>query len=218
MRFKEKVAIVTGGASGIGLATARRLGSEGSRVIVADLDAAKGRAAAEQVRAAGALDAVASPCDVAREDQVQATVTTAFDRFGRLDGVVNNAGLVKSGAETIDPADVGRPEDIAAVIAYLLSEDAQFVQGAMVRVDGGRLIASNPAATPGSVASDTAARRLPIHIGSPDAPLHLPILLFRAADRCVDDAAPERTIAGRVRHIEPRRHYQPRRFQSVGAR
>ena len=40
MRFKEKVAIVTGGASGIGLATARRLGSEGSRVIVADLDAA----------------------------------------------------------------------------------------------------------------------------------------------------------------------------------
>jgi len=94
MRFKEKVAIVTGSASGIGLATARRLGSEGARVIVADLDAAKGRAAAAQVRAAGALDAVALPCDVAREDQVQATVTAAFDRFGRLDGVVNNAGLM----------------------------------------------------------------------------------------------------------------------------
>ena len=90
MRFKEKVAIVTGSASGIGLATARRLGSEGARVIVADLDTATARAAAEQVRAAGALDAVALPCDVAREDQVQATVTAAFDRFGRLDGVVNN--------------------------------------------------------------------------------------------------------------------------------
>ena len=94
MRFTGKVAIVTGGASGIGLATATRLGSEGARVVVADLDAQKGHAAAQQVRNAGGPDALAVTCDVAREDQVQAAVGAAFDRFGRLDGIVNNAGLM----------------------------------------------------------------------------------------------------------------------------
>jgi NAD(P)-dependent dehydrogenase (short-subunit alcohol dehydrogenase family) len=46
---------------------------------------------------------------------------------------------VKSGAETIDPKDVGKPEDVAAAIAFLASEEAAFVQGAAMRVDGGRL-------------------------------------------------------------------------------
>ena len=46
---------------------------------------------------------------------------------------------VASGAEKIDRAQVGRAEDVAAVIAYLASDDARFVQGAGVRVDGGRL-------------------------------------------------------------------------------
>jgi NAD(P)-dependent dehydrogenase (short-subunit alcohol dehydrogenase family) len=46
---------------------------------------------------------------------------------------------VRSGVEKIEKTDVGRPEDIAAVIAYLASDDARFVQGAAVRIDGGRL-------------------------------------------------------------------------------
>jgi meso-butanediol dehydrogenase/(S,S)-butanediol dehydrogenase/diacetyl reductase len=46
---------------------------------------------------------------------------------------------VVSGREHVDPEDVGKPDDVAAVIAYLASDDAAFVEGAMVRADGGRL-------------------------------------------------------------------------------
>lgn len=242
MRFTDKVAIVTGGASGIGLATAKRLGAEGARVVIADLDQENARAAVRTVIEAGAPGAQASACDVSDEAQVQGTVQETLRAFGRLDVVVNNAGLmifkpleehaeedwlrvlrvdllgaffftkqafltmkpggaivnvssvhalettplvssyaaakaallsltrsaalegkpkgirvnavlpgaidtpmlwenpnVKSGQEVINPADVGQPEDVAAIIAYLASDDAAFVQGAMVRADGGRL-------------------------------------------------------------------------------
>lgn len=242
MRFQDKVAIVTGAASGIGLATAKRLGSEGCRVVIADLKGDKANDAAREVKQAGAPDAIGAECDVSKEDQVSTAVETAVNKFGRLDVVVNNAGLmvfkpitehteddwlkilhvdllgaffftkhafgvmkqgsaivnvssihaiettpnvasyaaakaalvsltrsaaiegkpmgirvnavlpgaidtpmlwenpnIKAGLETINTADVGKAEDIAATIAYLASDDAQFVQGAAVRADGGRL-------------------------------------------------------------------------------
>jgi NAD(P)-dependent dehydrogenase (short-subunit alcohol dehydrogenase family) len=242
MRFSDKVAIVTGAASGIGLATAKRLGSEGAKVVIADLDKEKAQNAAKEVVAAGAPDAHSSACDVSDEKTVEACVDDAIAKFGRLDIVVNNAGLmvfkpiaeqtgddflkilnvdllgafyftkqaflkmnsggvivnvssvhaiettplvasyaaakaallsltrssslegkelgirvnailpgavdtpmlwenpnIKSGVETINLTDVGKPEDIAATIAYLASDDAKFVQGASVRADGGRL-------------------------------------------------------------------------------
>ena len=242
MRFSDKVAIVTGAASGIGLAAAKRLGAEGARVVVADLNAAKAGTAADEVKQAGAPDTWGAPCDVSKEAEVMNTVAGALQRFGRFDVLVNNAGLmvfkplvdlsiedwqkvlavdligaffftreafihmkpggaivnvssihaeetepmvapyaaakaallsltrsaslegkpkgirvnailpgavdtpmlwnnpnVASGAEKIAMDDVGKPEDLAAVIAYLASDDARFVQGASVRVDGGRL-------------------------------------------------------------------------------
>lgn len=94
MRFTDKVAIVTGAASGIGLATAKRLGSEGARVVIADIDLNKSDDAAEQVKSAGAPEAIGVACDVSDEKAVDAAVTQTFEKFGRLDVVVNNAGLM----------------------------------------------------------------------------------------------------------------------------
>lgn len=242
MRFQDKVVIVTGGASGIGLAIAKRLASEGARLVLADINQANLDAAVPAVQQAGAPDVLASLCNVADESQVVGTVAATLAKFNRLDVVVNNAGLmqfrpleeltgddwqrvlgvdllgtfyftkqaflhmkpggtivnvasihaiatealvapyaaakaavlsltrssviegkpkgirtnvvlpgaidtpmlwnnpnVKSGVEKINPSDVGKPEDVAATVAYLASDDAAFVEGAEVRVDGGRL-------------------------------------------------------------------------------
>ena len=241
-RFASKTVIVTGAASGIGLATAKRFGSEGARVVIADRDAEHAAAAAEAVKAAGAPDAWGTACDVSDEGAVVACVEETVKRFGALDVVVNNAGLmtftaltdltgddwrrvlgvdllgafyfvkqaflhmgaggsivnvasihavetepmvapyaaakaavvsltrsaaiegkprgirvnavlpgavdtsmlwdnpnVKSGVEKVDRSMVGAPEDLAAAIAFLASDDARFVQGATLVVDGGRL-------------------------------------------------------------------------------
>ncbi len=242
MRFDDKVVLVTGGATGIGLATCLRFGRAGARVVVADHKADRAASAVEQLHGAGVAEAMAATCDVGVEAEVAAAVAATMARFGRLDVVVNNAGImifkpieahteadilnvlrvdflgafwftkhaflncrpgaaivnvssihaiettplvaayaaakaavlsltrtaamegkprgiranavlpgaietpmlrenpnVKSGAEVIEAADVGRPDDVAAAIAYLASDDAAFVTGAELRVDGGRL-------------------------------------------------------------------------------
>ncbi|MCA1815022.1 MAG: SDR family oxidoreductase, partial [Acidobacteria bacterium] len=135
MRFTDKVGIVTGAASGIGLATAKRLGSEGARVCIADLNEGKARAAADEVRAAGAPDAWAAACDVSKEDQVEATVAGALSRFGRLDVVVNNAGLMvfKPITETVG-------EDWVRVLSVDLLGAFYFTKQAFLRMTAGGAI------------------------------------------------------------------------------
>ncbi|WP_296944028.1 SDR family NAD(P)-dependent oxidoreductase [uncultured Massilia sp.] len=243
MQLEGRVAIVTGAAGGIGLATARALLREGARVMLAGrhqdtLD----RARTELERDAPAQHIATGTCDVAHEDQVQDLVRATLRQFGRWDVAVNNAGVmhfkpiaeqvaddwratldvdligafhlikhafllmegggavvnvssvhacateqlvapyaaakaallsltrsaaiegkpkrirvnavvpgaidtpmlwdnpnVKSGAETIDPADVGAPGDVAAAIVFLASPQAAFVNGSALLVDGGRL-------------------------------------------------------------------------------
>jgi NAD(P)-dependent dehydrogenase (short-subunit alcohol dehydrogenase family) len=93
-RFQDQVALVTGAARGIGLATAQRLGSEGARLALVDLRGDALQAAHAQVLQAGAPDALDLACDVSDEQQVEATVQQVLQRFGRLDVVVNNAGLM----------------------------------------------------------------------------------------------------------------------------
>ncbi|MFD1146932.1 3-oxoacyl-ACP reductase [Saccharothrix hoggarensis] len=86
-RLEGRVAVVTGGGSGIGLASVRRLASEGARVVVADVDGDAGKAAADEV---GGLFA---QVDVTDEEQVSALFQTTVDTYGSLDVAFNNAGI-----------------------------------------------------------------------------------------------------------------------------
>jgi len=242
MQFQNKVVIITGSASGIGLATAKRFAKEGAKIVLADINADKLKQAESEVKNAGASDVWTNICDVSNEQNVEATVDGAIKNLGGFDVIVNNAGMmifkkieeqtsddwmkilsvdllgaffftkqsflkmknggaivnvssihaiettpnvatyaaaksallsltrsssvegkpkkirvnavlpgaidtpmlwdnpnVKAGLEKIEMTDVGKPEDIADVIAYLASDEAAFVQGAAIRVDGGRL-------------------------------------------------------------------------------
>jgi NAD(P)-dependent dehydrogenase (short-subunit alcohol dehydrogenase family) len=93
-RLEGKVAIVTGAASGFGRATALRFAREGARVVVADLDAARGDDVVAEVRAAGS-DARLLVGDVSSLDVARSAVALAVDDLGGLDVLVNNAGIVQ---------------------------------------------------------------------------------------------------------------------------
>ncbi len=86
-RLRDRVAVVTGGGSGIGLATARRFAAEGARVVVVDVDADAGAAAASEV------DGEFVGCDVSDEASVAALFDGVVARHGRVDVAFNNAGI-----------------------------------------------------------------------------------------------------------------------------
>jgi len=94
MLFEDKVAIVTGGAGGIGKATAEAFAKEGAHAVVADLDLKGAEEVVKGIADKGWPEALASHCDVSNADAVEKTVDDAIAKFGRLDVVVNNAGLM----------------------------------------------------------------------------------------------------------------------------
>ena len=99
-RFEGKVAIITGAASGIGAATARRLASEGARLLLADLNEESGQALASELG-----EAAFQRTDVSVIAEVEELMQAAFIRFGRIDVVFNNAGIGAFGkTPDLDPA------------------------------------------------------------------------------------------------------------------
>jgi NAD(P)-dependent dehydrogenase (short-subunit alcohol dehydrogenase family) len=113
--FENKVVLVTGAASGIGLATAKAFAESGASVVLVDWNEKDVRFAAEELAAQG-HKTLAVRCDVSNDAQVEAMVNQAVARFGRLDAAYNNAGVQN---ELADAADQTR-EDFDRVIGINL--------------------------------------------------------------------------------------------------
>ncbi|MDB5119416.1 MAG: short chain dehydrogenase [Sphingobacteriales bacterium] len=111
--FKDKVALVTGAAAGIGLATARAFAQAGAAIALADWDEEAVVSAAEQLAAEG-YKTLAIVCDVSDDEQVEAMVHKTVSVFGRLDAAYNNAGVqnVLAGAADQTREDFDRVTDI----------------------------------------------------------------------------------------------------------
>ncbi|HYU78063.1 MAG TPA: glucose 1-dehydrogenase [Vicinamibacterales bacterium] len=91
-RLRGRIAIVTGGAAGIGQATARLFANEGAHVVVLDKDGAGAESVAAEITERGGT-AAARTTDVSRADEAEAAVAFAVERFGTVDVLVNNAGI-----------------------------------------------------------------------------------------------------------------------------
>jgi NAD(P)-dependent dehydrogenase (short-subunit alcohol dehydrogenase family) len=89
MRLAGKVAIISGAASGMGMATARMFAREGAKVVIADMLEHEGRQVAEAIGTSARFE----PLDVTEEDNWAAVVAATTKHFGRLDVLVNNAGI-----------------------------------------------------------------------------------------------------------------------------
>jgi NAD(P)-dependent dehydrogenase (short-subunit alcohol dehydrogenase family) len=92
MELQDSVIVLTGASAGIGEATARRLATEGARLVLAARRGDRLRTLVSELEAAGS-EALAKPTDMARPDQVKALIASAQERFGRIDVLVNNAAV-----------------------------------------------------------------------------------------------------------------------------
>ncbi len=89
----SQVVIVTGGSRGIGYGIARRFAKAAASLLIVDVDLARASEAAERLKAEGAADAIGFRCDVSKRAEVEAMAEAAIAKFGRIDVLVNNAGV-----------------------------------------------------------------------------------------------------------------------------
>ncbi len=115
--MNDKVMVVSGGANGIGAEVSARLAGEGARVVITDLNGAQAEA-----RAAG-IGAFGVACDISNPEQCEKAAQTAIDKFRRIDGVVNCAGISKPhDSMTLPPAEWARMIDVQLNGAFYFAQ------------------------------------------------------------------------------------------------
>lgn len=148
--LQGKVAIVTGGASGLGRATSRLLVAEGARVVLPDIKEVEARQFAQELTDAGA-EALAVKCDVTNQEQVQTMVEEVIGTLGAVDVLVNNAGVAgpQGPWHKLKEADFDRVMDINFRSVYFC---CKAVTPHMIERDGGKII--NIASVAGKTGED----------------------------------------------------------------
>ena len=134
---KGKVAVITGGASGIGLATAKLLAANGARVVIADLQSDAAAAAARDIEASGG-EARSARTDVTRPEDVQGMLDCAVSRFERVDIIHNNAGV--SGIGDFFAASSDEWEKLLAINLTAVMRGTQLAVQHLRRQGGGGVI------------------------------------------------------------------------------
>ena len=146
MRFENKVLFVTGGASGLGAATARRFADEGARVVVADINEEGAREYADSLP-----DAIAVAVDTADPASVQRAIRAAVEHYGRIDVIFNNAGI--EGEQTaLHEMTVDNWKRVTSVNGDGVFHVLKYGIEAMLETGGGAVI--NTSSTAGLTAQD----------------------------------------------------------------
>ena len=96
MKFKEKVALITGGASGIGAQTAKDFAIGGAKVVILDIKENEGKSIEKEINNNG-VDALFIKCDISKKTDVESAVNTAFEKFKDIDFLINNASVLIDG-------------------------------------------------------------------------------------------------------------------------
>ena len=163
MRLENKVALISGGARGIGAAVAKVFAQEGAKLVICDILEDEGRKTAEEITAAGG-ECVFVRLDVTSETDWEQAAAEVTSRFGRLDILVNNAGITARGnVEETSVADWTRTMDINVKGAFLGSKQAIPIMragggGSIINISSGAGIAPQPGTSGAYAASKGAVR------------------------------------------------------------
>jgi NAD(P)-dependent dehydrogenase (short-subunit alcohol dehydrogenase family) len=136
MRLEGKVALITGGASGMGMVASKLFASEGAKIVLTDVTDEAG----EKVAAEIGGDAMYVHADVSSEDDAEAMVRAAVDRFGRLDVLYNNAGIMPGDDESIVDTGDATWDKVLAVNVKGVAHGCRFGIPAMLEGGGGSIV------------------------------------------------------------------------------